>query len=247
MDLGLQGRTAAVAAASTGLGFSCAKALVAEGVRVVICGRARQRIDAAAAALGELAAPVVVDLGTADGGAAFVSAATEALGAGPDILVPNAGGPPRGSIDEVDIDAYRAAIDQNLLSTIAMCETALPAMRERGWGRIVAITSVVVKQPAPYLVLSNTARAGLHGYLKTAAATVAKDGVTVNAVLPGAHTTDRQKALYGDKLEPRGIPVGRFGEPDDFGAVVAFLCSVQAGYISGSSLAVDGGSSGGLF
>src|SRR4051794_39081512 len=208
MDLGLTGRTAAVAAASTGLGFACAKALVAEGVRVAICGRDRARIE---------------------------------------ILVPKAGGPPRGGVDEVDIDEYRSAIDQNLLSTIGGCNAALPGMRDRGWGRIVAITSVVVKQPAPFLVLSNTARAGLHGYLKTTALAVAPDGVTVNAVLPGAHATDRQKALYGDNLQPKGIPVGRFGAPDDFGAVVAFLCSTQAGYVTGSSLAVDGGTYGGLF
>src|SRR5436190_15866737 len=183
MDLGLQGRTAAVAAASTGLGFACAKILVAEGVRVAICGRDRARIDDAAARLDGDVIALVADVGTAEGKHAFVTAAAEALGSSPDILVPNAGGPPRGGVDEVDVDAYRAAIDQNPLSTIGMCNAALPGMRDRGWGRIVAITSVVVKQPAPYLVLSNTARAGLHGYLKTTALAVAPDGVTVNAVL----------------------------------------------------------------
>lgn len=248
MDLGLQGRTAAVAAASAGLGFATAQALANEGVRVAICGRDEGRITAAAARIAADVVPLVVDVGSGEGGREFVERASEALGSSPDILVANAGGPPRGGFDDMSLDDFRMAIDLNLISTIAMCQSALPGMRERGWGRVIAITSVVVKQPAPYLILSNTARAGLHGFLKTTATAVAGDGVTVNALLPGAHATDRMKALYGDESAvAKNVPVGRLGRPEDFGATAAFLCSDFARFITGSALALDGGSYGGLF
>lgn len=248
MELGVQGRTAAVAAASAGLGFATAQALAREGVRVAICGRDQARVEDAAVRIGADAVPLVMDVGSGEGGRAFVEAATTALGGSPDILVANAGGPPRGGFDDMALDDYRAALELNLLSTIAMCQAALPGMRERGWGRVIAITSIVVKQPAPYLILSNTARAGLHGFLKTTANAVARDGVTVNALLPGGHATDRIKALYGDgPAIADGIPVGRMGRPEDFGATAAFLCSEFAGFITGSALAVDGGSYSGLF
>jgi 3-oxoacyl-[acyl-carrier protein] reductase len=247
MDLGLQGRTAAVAAAAAGLGFATAKALADEGVTVAICGRDNDRINAAAARIGRGAIPLVVDVGSAEGGRAFVEQAAAALGDHPDVLVANAGGPPQGTFESADLDAYRRALDLNLLSTIAMCQVAIPAMRARRWGRVVAITSVVVKQPAPYLILSNTARAGLHGFLKTTATAVAGDGVTVNAALPSAHATERSRALYGDEPDLTGIPVGRLGRPEDFGAVVTFLCSEQASFITGSSIAVDGGTYLGLW
>jgi 3-oxoacyl-[acyl-carrier protein] reductase len=248
MELGLDGRTAAVAASSAGLGFACAHALAREGVTVAICGRDEGRIQQAAERIGPGAIPLVVDVGSAEGGRTFVEQATAALGTSPDILVTNAGGPPRGGFDDTGIDDFRRALELNLLSTIAMCETAIPAMRQRGWGRVLAITSVVVKQPAPYLILSNTARAGVHGFLKTTAGAVARDGVTVNALLPGGHATDRMKALYGDEgAVAANIPVGRLGRPEDFGATAAFLCSEHARFITGSSLALDGGSYGGLF
>ncbi len=240
MDLGISGKTAAVAASSTGLGFATAEVLVNEGVRVAICGRDQQRIADAAQRLGPLAIPIVADVSSADGAAGFAAAAVEALGQ-VDILVGNGGGPPRGGFDDVGLDGYRNAFESNALATIAMCRAAIPAMRERGWGRVVAITSVVVKQPAEYLILSNTARAGLTAFLKTTANSVAASGVTVNSVMPGSHATDRIRVLYGDNPDLRAIPVGALGRPEDFGATVAFLCSDQARYITGQSVVVDGG------
>ncbi len=245
MDLGLQGKRAAVAAGSAGLGLGSAKALVAAGVRVAICGRDEQRLAAAAELLGPSCVPLVADVGTAAGGTAFVEAAAEALG-GVDILVTNAGGPPAGTFASTAVDAYPAALELNLLSVVAMCKAAVPAMQAQHWGRVVAITSVSVRQPIPTLILSNTARAGVTGFLKTLAREVAADGVTVNSVQPGIHATDRLVAL--GRLDPAdwGIPAGVVGDPDDFGAVVAFLCSAQARYITGAALPVDGGVNAGL-
>lgn len=247
MDLGIAGRRAAVAAASTGLGFAVAKHLADEGVRVAICGRDRARVDDAAGRIGSDAIALVADVSTAEGGAAFVDAAAEALGGAPDILVANGGGPPAAGFDEATLDQYRGALDANLLATVGMCQAAIPAMRQAGWGRVVAITSAVVKMPAAYLALSNTARAGLHGFLKTTANAVAGDGVTVNAVLPGLHDTDRMNQLYGGTPSADNIPVGIIGQPDDFGAVAAFLCSDHARFITGASIPVDGGAYPGLF
>lgn len=240
MDLGLSGRRAAVAAASAGLGFESARSLVAEGARVAICGRDRARIDDAAARLGAACVPLVVDVGDAAGGAAFVAAATEALG-GLDIVVANAGGPPGGTFESTPVEAYEPALDLNLLSVVGMAKAAIPAMRAAGWGRFVAITSISVRQPIANLILSNTSRAGVTGFLKTVAREVAADGVTVNTVQPGLHATDRVTSLYGGD-----VPPGAIGDPADFGAVVAFLCSEQARFVTGAHLQVDGGAYGGL-
>lgn len=247
MDLGIAGRRAAVAAASGGLGFAVARRLADEGVRVAVCGRDRDRIDAAATNIGNGAVGLVADVSTAEGGAAFVVAAADALGGAPDILVANGGGPPPAGFDDATIDQYRAALDANLLATVGMCQAAIPDMRAAGWGRVVAVTSAVVKMPAPYLALSNTARAGLHGFLKTTATAVAADGVIVNAVLPGLHDTDRMNQLYGGTPSAEHIPVGEIGRPEDFGAVAAFLCSEHARFITGVSVPVDGGAYPGLF
>jgi 3-oxoacyl-[acyl-carrier protein] reductase len=246
MDLRLQGKRAAVAASSAGLGFASAKCLAEEGVRVAICSRDEARVRAAAEAIGELAVPIVADVSSAAGAQYFAEQAQAALG-GIDILVANGGGPPAGGFDAMDIDAYAKAFEGNALASIAMCRSVIPAMQAQGWGRVVAITSVVAKQPVPYLILSNTARAGLQAFLKTLAITVAKDGITVNSVLPGSHATDRIKHLYGDTPDVSNIPVGALGRPEDFGAAVTFLCSDQARYITGSALALDGGGVAGLF
>jgi 3-oxoacyl-[acyl-carrier protein] reductase len=242
MDLGIAGRRAAVAAASKGLGFAAAAALVAEGVHVAMCSRNREEIDAAAKTLGDLATPLVADVGTAAGAAGFVDAAREHLG-GVDILVANAGGPPPGTFATFDgTDEYAKAFELNALSTIAMCQHAIPAMREQGWGRVVAITSIAVRQPIPTLILSNTARAGVTGFLKTVAREVAADGVTVNSLLPGLHETERITALHGDTTGlGAGNPSGRIGEAADFGRFVAFLCSDSANYVTGAAIPVDGG------
>jgi 3-oxoacyl-[acyl-carrier protein] reductase len=247
MRLGIEGKHAAVAAGSAGLGKSSAAALLAEGAHVVICGRDKVRVEAAAAELGDGVIPVVADVGTPEGATGFVDAATEALGS-VDILVTNAGGPPPGTFTTTDVDLYAPALALNLLSVVAMCKAAVPAMQERKWGRVVAITSISVRQPIGGLILSNTARAGATGFLKTLAREVASDGVTVNSVLPGLHATDRLRSLYGGDVEgaARDIPAGVVGDPDDFGAVVAFLCSESARFVTGTALQVDGGAYAGL-
>jgi 3-oxoacyl-[acyl-carrier protein] reductase len=183
MDLGIEGKRAAVAAGSSGLGLGVAEALASEGVRVAICGRDPDRLERAVESLGVDAAvvPVVADVSDVEGASAFVTAAVKALG-GIDILVPNAGGPPAGNFASTDLDAYPAALQLNLMSTVAMCKLAVPAMQERGWGRVVAITSSTVRQPAAGLILSNVARTGATAFLKTLATEVAGDGVTVNSV-----------------------------------------------------------------
>ena len=246
MDLGIAGRRAAVAAASGGLGLGAARALVADGVAVAICGRDVDRLAAAVDELRSLGPGPVqgipCDVGTVAGAAEFVEQAAGALG-GVDILVPNAGGPPPGTASGVPVAAYAEALELTLLSTVAMCQAALPAMRAQRWGRVVAITSISVRQPIPGLVLSNTARAGLTGYLKTLALEVAADGVTVNSVQPGSHATDRLRSMHGGDLTAAAaaVPAGVVGRPEDFGAAVAFLCSDQARFITGTALPVDGG------
>jgi len=242
MDLGIAGRRAAVAAASAGLGLGAARALAAEGVQLALCGRDRDRIEAAAAEIGADAVPLVADVGTTDGARGFVEAAREALG-GVDILVCNAGGPPPGNFASTDIEAYEAALSLNLLSTVAMCREAVPEMQERGWGRVVAITSLGVRQPFAELMASVTARAGATGFLKVLAREVAKDGVTVNALQPGFHDTSRVQQLSGGNLEwfASQVPAGFIGSADDFGSVAAFLCSEQARFLTGCGIHVDGG------
>ncbi|MFC6886783.1 MULTISPECIES: SDR family oxidoreductase [Actinomadura] len=242
MHLGLEGRRAAVAAASSGLGLAAARALAAEGARVAICGRDRERLASAAEAVGGGAHPILADVGSPEGATAFVREAQDALG-GVDILVTNAGGPPPGGFASTPVDAYGAALDLNLISVVAMCKAAVPAMRERRWGRVVAITSLSVRQPIGNLILSNTARAGATGFLKTLAREVAGDGVTVNSLLPGSHATDRLRELNDGDLDrvAAGVPAGEVGDPADFGAFVAFLCSVHARYVTGSAIPVDGG------
>jgi 3-oxoacyl-[acyl-carrier protein] reductase len=247
MDLGISGRTAAVAAASAGLGLASATALAREGVRVAICGRDRGRIDDAAASIGDGAIPLVADVATPGGATAFVQQAIDALGT-VDILVTNAGGPPPGTFASTALDAYPDAINLNLMSVVAMCKAAVPSMQERRWGRVVAITSIAVRQPIGTLILSNTARTGATAFLKTLATEVARDGVTVNSVQPGLHATNRLLQLHGGDASRAagGIPAGVVGDPADFGAAVAFLCSEPAKFMTGVSLQIDGGAYSGL-
>lgn len=236
MDLGIEGKRAAVAAASQGLGRATAAALAAEGAQVAMCSRDRDRIEAAAADIPR-AVPLVADVGTEAGALAFVREAHAALG-GVDILVANGGGPPPGTFASTTTAAYRDAFEQNCLATIAMCAEVVPAMQEQRWGRVLAITSVAVRQPIPTLILSNTARAGLTGFLKTLAREVAADGVTVNSLQPGTHDTERIRSLRGDAPTP---PEGAIGRPEDFGRIAAFLCSDPARFVTGAALHVDGG------
>jgi 3-oxoacyl-[acyl-carrier protein] reductase len=243
MDLGIAGRRAAVAAASQGLGFGVAQALAAEGVKVAICGRSRDKVDAAVAKLGADAVGLVADMSSPAGATGFIDGARDALG-GVDILVANAGGPPAGTFETATIEQYSQAFDLNCRSTIAMCQAAVPAMREQHWGRVLAITSIAVRQPIANLILSNVARAGVTGFLKTLAREIARDGVTVNSLQPGLHATERLVGLGGGgNLEglASGIPVGFLGSADDFGAFAAFLCSDSARFITGAAIPVDGG------
>jgi 3-oxoacyl-[acyl-carrier protein] reductase len=241
VDLGIAGKRAAVAAASKGLGLGVASALAAEGVQVAICGRHRDTIEEAARSIGPGAVPIVADVSNVDGAQRFVRDARAALG-GIDILVPNAGGPPAGDFAHTTVDQYLDAFELNCRGAIAMCYEAVPEMRERGWGRIVAITSIAVRQPIATLILSNTARAGLTGFLRTLSREIAGDGVTVNSLLPGLHATERVTALHGDEGNPAaGVPAGRIGDAHDFGRIAAFLCSQHAWYLTGTAIQVDGG------
>jgi 3-oxoacyl-[acyl-carrier protein] reductase len=244
MDLGISGKRAAVAAGTGGLGYACAEALVAEGARVIICGSNADRAAAAAERLGGQTSWTVADLTVPNEAETFVADAAAALG-GVDILVVNGPGPVPGTVLQTPAEAYQQALDRSLLAVVRMCLAALPGMRASHWGRIVAITSLGVRQPYPTLALSNTARAGATGFLRTLAREVATDGVTVNSVQPGVHATERVRRVYGegDDLAPvlATVPAGRLGDPGDLGAVVAFLCSAQAGYLTGAAIPVDGG------
>lgn len=243
MDLGLTGRRAAVGAASAGLGFACAQALVAEGAEVVICGSDVGRAEAAAARLGGGTRFLVADLTDPAGAERFVVEARDLLG-GLDVLVVNGPGPAAGTAVATPAEAYQAALDRSLLAVVRMCLAAVPGMRASGWGRIVAITSLGVRQPYANLALSNTARAGATGFLRTLATEVAADGVTVNSVQPGVHATDRIRRVFDEaalSAQLAGVPAGRLGDPAELAAVVAFLCSEPAGYVTGAAIPVDGG------
>ena len=245
MNLGLQGKTAAVAAASKGLGYGCAQALADEGVRVAICGRHEESIMEAAADLPGDAIAIDADLSAPEGANGFIDEAIAQLGQ-VDIVIANAGGPPPGTFASTTIEAYREALELNLLSTVAMCQAAVPAMQERGWGRVVAITSIGARQPIGTLAASSTARAGVTSFLKVLATEVAGDGVTVNSIQPGIHATDRIKRLGNIEDIGKRIPTGVIGTAEDFGKAAAFLCSDAAKFITGTGLLVDGGANPGL-
>ena len=164
-----------------------------------------------------------------------------------DILIANAGGPPPGNFETTALEDFSAALQLNLLSTVEMCKELIPKMVNEGWGRVVAVTSIAVREPMAQLILSNTARSGLTSFLKTTATEVARSGVTVNSIQPGLHATERLTELYDDlKGVADNVPTGKLGDPDDFGDVVAFLCSEQAKFITGAAIPVDGGAAKGL-
>jgi 3-oxoacyl-[acyl-carrier protein] reductase len=236
MDLGLEGKVALVTAASRGLGRASAHALAEEGAKVAVNSRDPERIRATAAELGTDVLALPDDVTDADAPRRLVGATVERFG-GLHILVANAGGPPKARAIDVDDAKLLAAIEANLLTSIRLVREALPYMRAAGWGRICLITSNAVKQPIPNLATSNTARAGLWGWAKTAAQELADDDITVNLACPGLHRTQR--------VLDTGFS-GRLGEPDDFGRVVAFLCSEPARFISGAALQVDGAGTLGL-
>ncbi len=252
MDLGLSGKVAVVLGSTSGLGRASAVALADEGAHVVVVGRRKELVDELAASLPS-AAGVVADLADADAPAAIAEAARSAFGR-IDVLVLNGGGPTPGTAPDLTAEGARAATDLLLTPHVAMVGEVLPAMREAGWGRIVAIGSSGVQQPIPTLTSSNVGRAALAAYLKTLAGAVAADGVTVNMVLPGRIDTDRVASLDEAAAGRAGtdvataranaektIPVGRYGDPDEFASVVTFLSSSRAAYVTGEQVRCDGG------
>jgi 3-oxoacyl-[acyl-carrier protein] reductase len=262
MDLGLHGRWALVCAASKGLGKGCAKALVAEGVNVVITARGAEALEATAAELralnpGVQVATVAGDITTAAGRTAALAACPQV-----DILVNNAGGPPPGDFRDWTREDWIKAVDANMLTPIELIKAVVDGMAERGFGRIVNITSGAVKAPIDVLGLSNGARSGLTGFIAglSRQVRVASRNVTINNLLPGVFDTDRVRSMAAATSKKTGQsvdeivaaraavpPARRLGTSDEFGAACAFLCSVHAGYITGQNVLMDGGSYPGTF
>ena len=253
MDLGIAGRSAIVCAASKGLGRACAMALAANGVALVINARGREALEATAAEIrgrhGVAVTAVAGDVTTEAGRKAVLAA-----GPPPDILVNNAGGPPPGDFRDCGEEAWLAALRANMLTPIELIRAVVDGMAERGFGRIVNITSAAVKAPIAELGLSNGARAGLTGFVSGVARAVAGKGVTINNILPGRFATERLTANLAAAAQRRGlppaqveqsardaIPAHRFGDPAEFGQLCAFLCSTHAGYITAQNLLIDGG------
>lgn len=257
MDLGLTGKVTIVAAASSGLGKATALELAAEGARVVVTARNEERLRATAAEIQSVCGAEVLaipgDVTNEDHVRKLISATASELGS-IDVLVANAGGPPAGFFDDFNSQDYRGAVELNLISTINLCRYTVPHMRKRRWGRIVAITSIAAKQPVENLILSNTARAGVLGFMKSLSQQIAAAGITANTVCPGYHLTERLRSLSTSIAQNEGVnvedvyarwaastPMKRIGDPKELAAVVAFLCSERAGYLTGSVIQVDGG------
>lgn len=257
MDLGLTGKRALVLGASRGIGYAIADELAAEGARIVIASRNTEKIAVAADEIAERHGAEVhgtpCDLGDPDAVDKAADYALATLG-GVDILVGNTGGPPFGAVSAVDADTWRQHFEAMVLSVIRLTGHVLPGMRERRWGRVLLVTSVGVVEPIPELGISNTLRVALTNWAKTLSFEVARDNVTVNALMPGRIATERIDGLVAAAAERTGqspeevragmeaaIPMGRIGEPREFAALAAFLASDRAGYITGTTTAIDGG------
>jgi 3-oxoacyl-[acyl-carrier protein] reductase len=257
MDLGLKDKVALVAAASQGLGLAVAIALAREGARIAICGRHQDALDEAVQAIEASGAAdvvaVVADVSRSDDARRFVVESAAHFGR-VDILVTNAGGPPSGDFLDLDEEAWRKGVDLTLMSAVNLCYAAVPYMQRAGGGRIIAIASVSVKQPIRNLTLSNSIRAAVVGLTKTLSIELAPHNILVNAVLPGWTRTQRVDELMNDRSSRQGvpraqveggitgdIPLKRMGEPEEFAAVVAFLASEQASYVTGVAIPIDGG------
>ncbi|HTQ69687.1 MAG TPA: SDR family oxidoreductase [Solirubrobacteraceae bacterium] len=257
MDLGLRDKVALVGGSSRGLGRACALALAEDGARVVMCARGRETLEVAAGEIrertgGEVLA-VAADLSSAQGVEEVLARTVERFG-GPDVLVANSGGPAPGLFDDLDDDAWRQGFEVVTLSFVRFVRASLPYMRERKWGRIVAIQSSSVKEAVPFLDLSNGIRPGIAGLVKALVPDLAKDGITINLVLPGMFLTSRINPALKDEpeeLDPaleaelaplaQMVPMGRLGHPRELASLVAFLASERASYITGVAYQVDGG------
>ena len=240
MELGIEGKRALVLGASRGLGKAIARALAAEGARVAICSRDAARLQAALADTGAEAA-IVRDLDAPGAGRSVVEEAARLLG-GVDVLVTNTGGPPKAAFAETTAAQWEQGFRSLWMGAVEAIQAALPAMRERRWGRVLLVTSVAAKEPMAGLTISNGLRAGLLGLCKSLAHEVARDRVTVNALLPGYTRTERLVELgIADAQVAKEVPAGRLGTPEELAALAAFLSSQQASYLTGQAIAVDGG------
>jgi 3-oxoacyl-[acyl-carrier protein] reductase len=254
MNLGIEGRTAIVCASSQGLGLACAQALAQEGVNVVLNGRDQAKLDSTAAALREIARgeviPVAADVTTAQGQERLLAALPS-----PDILINNNAGPAPGNFADIDRDRWMKAIEANMIAPLMMIRAVLPGMKERRFGRIVNITSAMVTTPRPHMTVSSGARAGLTAAMKGLSLEVARHNVTINNLLPERFDTDRQHQMAKAAMarenisyeeararQVESIAARRLGDPKEFGATCAFLCSAFAGFMSGQNLHLDGGS-----
>jgi 3-oxoacyl-[acyl-carrier protein] reductase len=259
MDLGIRGRKAIVCASSQGLGKGCAHALAQAGVSLIINGRDRERLERTAAELraagGGDVTPVLADVSTADGQRALLAACPDA-----DILINNSGGPPYRDFRELDRQALLGGLTNNMIAPIELIQKVIDSMQARAFGRIVNITSVSVKMPLAGLDLSSGARAGLTAFVAGVARSVAHSNVTINNLLPGSFDTARLRGGFEAaarqsqdsaaalaRAARAAIPARRFGTPEEFGQVCAFLCSVHAGYITGQNILLDGGAYRGAF
>ena len=252
MDLGIKGKTAIVCASSQGLGYGCAEALAQAGVDLVICARNKEELHKAEKKLSNCGVgviPVCCDVTSESGREMLLEACSE-----PDILINNAGGPPPGVWSDWSREDFISALDSNMISPITLIKKVLPSMIRKKWGRVVNITSQAVKAPIPALGLSNSARAGLTGYVAGTSRQVAQYGVTINNLLPGMHDTrrliDLDKSLSQEKnitldearkVRMSSIPVGRYGTIHEFGKTCAFICSQHAGFMVGQNILLDGG------
>ncbi len=261
MDMGLKGKVALVLASSKGLGLACAKGLYKEGANVVICSRSKEKLDRAKEEIEKIdsikkdamVVPIISDLMYEEQIKNLVEKTLKEFGR-IDILIHNAGGPPSGPLEKITKEDWVNSIDLNLLSFIKITDLVIPIMKQQKFGKIIAITSVSVKQPLDNLVLSNTTRLGVVGFAKTLANVYAKDNVLVNVVCPGPTLTDRMKELINKTAQDTGksfneaekiwidpIPLGRLGKPEELANVVVFLASAKASYVTGTVIQVDGG------
>lgn len=262
MDFGIQGKVALVTASTRGLGRGCAEQLASEHCKLAICSRSKTEAVQAAGEISQKTGAQVLgfeaDMANVEDINRLIREVQASLG-DPDILVTNAGGPAPGTFASTPLEAYEKALKLNLMSAVHLIHGLTPAMKSKGWGRIIAITSISVKQPIGNLLLSNMARTGLTGFLKTIATELAPTGITVNALLPGTHKTSRIDQLAQHRADQENRPVAEIidemkdaspcktiGDPLDFGAAAVFLASVQARYITGQNLLIDGGNYRGL-